>query len=112
MILYESEIEQIALELLRDENGYTVLYGPDLLEGAAPERGYSDVVLQNRLRAAIDRINPHIPAEAREEAFKKALRTQALTVLDNNEAFHRLLTDGVDVKFSIGEGKAAPIRSG
>ena len=38
MIIYEFEIEQIALELLRDENGYTVLYGPDLLEGTSPER--------------------------------------------------------------------------
>jgi len=32
--LYESEIEQIALELLRDETGYSVLYGPDILVGA------------------------------------------------------------------------------
>jgi type I restriction enzyme R subunit len=106
MILYESEIEQISLELLRDENGYVILYGPDLLEGASPERGYSEVVLKNRLRAAIDRINPRIPEEAREEAFKKALRTQALTVIDNNEAFHHLLTEGVDVKFSVGDGKS------
>ena len=106
MILYESEIEQVALELLRDENGYTVLYGPDLLEGAHPERTFTEVILQARLRAAIDRLNPSIPVEARAEAFKKALRTQALTVIDNNEAFHCLLTEGVDVKFSVGEGKS------
>lgn len=106
MILYESEIEQISLELLRDENGYAILYGPDLLEGASPERGYCEVILKNRLRTAIDRINPRIPEEAREEAYKKALRTQALTVIDNNEAFHHLLTEGVDVKFSIGDGKS------
>jgi type I restriction enzyme R subunit len=106
MILYESEIEQITLELLRDENGYTIAYGPDLLEGASPERGYNDVVLQNRLRTAIDRINPHIPQAARDEAFKQVLRIHALTVIDNNEAFHHLLTEGVDVKFSVGEGKS------
>ena len=105
-ILYESEIEQLSLELLRDENGYVILYGPDLLESASPERGYSEVVLKNRLRTAIDRINPRIPEEAREEAYKKALRAHALTVIDNNEAFHHLLTEGVDVKFSIGEGKS------
>ena len=39
--LYESAIEQIALELLHDENGYTVLFGPDLAEGVNPERVYS-----------------------------------------------------------------------
>jgi len=105
VILYESEIEQIALDLLRDENGYTVLYGPDLAEGNAPERTYPEVVLQNRLRQAIDRLNPAIPAEAREEAFKKTLRTVSVTLTENNEAFHRFLTDGIDVKFSIGEGK-------
>lgn len=106
MILYESDIEEIALKLLRDENGYAILYGPDLLEGKAPERTFTDVILKARLRTAIDHINPHIPNAAREEAFKKALRTQALTVIDNNEAFHSLLTEGVDVKFSIGEGKS------
>ena len=105
-ILYESEIEQIALELLRDENGYTVLYGPDLIEGASPERIYSEVILQARLRASIDRINPLIPVEACEDAFKKALRALSLTIIDNNEAFHRLLTEGVDVKFSVGDGKS------
>jgi type I restriction enzyme R subunit len=105
-ILYESEIEQISLELLRDENGYSITYGPDLLEGASPERTFTEVILKARLRAAIDRINPRIPEEAREEAFKKTLRTQALTVIDNNEAFHHLLTEGVDVKFNVGDGKS------
>jgi len=112
MIMYESEIEQIALNILRDENGYTVLFGPDITVGAGsqpaqikPEREYTEIVLQNRLRDAIDRINPSIPANAREEAFKKALRTVSVNLLDNNEAFHLMLTDGVDVKFSIGEGK-------
>ncbi len=64
------------------------------------------MILKTRLRAAIDRLNPRIPAVAREAVFKKALCTQALTVIDTNEAFHRLLTEGVDVKFSIGDGKS------
>lgn len=105
MLIYESEIEQIALDLLRDEHSYTVLYGPDLTEGDTKERDYTEVILQNRLRAAIDRLNPTIPAEAREEAFKRALRTVSITLIDNNEAFHLLLTEGIDVKFGIGEGK-------
>lgn len=102
---YESEIEQIALDLLRDENGYDVRFGPDLAEGTGKERDYNEVVLSARLRSAIDRINPNIPAGARDDAFKKVMRSAALTAIDNNEAFHRLLVDGVDVKFSIGDGK-------
>lgn len=103
--IYESEIEQIALDLLRDENGYDVHFGPDLAEGAGKERDYHEVVLSARLRTAIDRINPNLPAGARDDAFKKVMRSAALTVIDNNEAFHRLLVDGVDVKFSVGDGK-------
>jgi len=103
--LYESEIEQIALDLLRDENGYEIRFAPDLAEGATKEREYTEVVLRERLRNAIDRLNPAIPADAREDAFKKVLRTASITVIENNEAFHHLLTEGVDVKFSIGDGK-------
>ena len=99
--VYESEIEQIALELLRDENGYTILFGPEMLE-----RSPTETILVTRLRTAIDRLNPHIPAEAREEALKKTLRAPALTMIDNNDAFHSLLTEGVDVKFSTGRGKS------
>jgi type I restriction enzyme R subunit len=106
MIMYESEIEQIALDILHDENDYDLLYGPDISEGATKEREYTEVVLQARLRSAIDRINPALPPEARDDAFKKALRTAFTTIIDNNEAFHNLLTDGVDVKFGIGEGKS------
>lgn len=104
MILYESEIEQIALDILKDSE-YEILYGPDISEGDSKLREYSEVVLQSHLQDAIDRINPAIPSEAREEAFKKALRTVSVNLMDNNEAFHRMLTEGIDVKFSIGDGK-------
>jgi hypothetical protein len=46
MIIYESEIEQIALELLRDENDYNVLYGPELAEDVNPVGGVRMGVLQ------------------------------------------------------------------
>lgn len=106
MILYESEIEEVALDLLQKENGYTVLYGPDLLEGSTRERSESEIILAGRFSDAVNRLNPSIPPAARQEAIKIAQRTHALTLLDNNEAFHRLLTEGVDVKFSVGDGKS------
>jgi len=102
----ESEIEQIALDILNEDLGYMVLYGPDLADGTHKEREFGDVVLNVRLRSAIDKINPGIPAEAREEAFKKVLRTTSVNALDNNEHFHRMLTEGIDVKFGTGDGKS------
>ncbi len=104
-IIYESEIEQIALDLLHVENDYEILFGPNITEGTGKEREYHEVALSVRLRSAIDRINPELPTGARDDAFKKVMRSAALTVTDNNEAFHRLLVDGVDVKFGIGDGK-------
>ncbi|MBU4316897.1 MAG: type I restriction endonuclease subunit R [Proteobacteria bacterium] len=104
--LYESEIEQISLDILRDENGYITAFGPDISEGDIKEREYTEVVLQGRLKTAIDRLNPAIPVEAREAGLKKALRTLSVDLLENNEAFHQMVTDGIDVKFSVGDGKA------
>ncbi len=70
----ESEVEAAALELLSGL-GYKILYGPDIApDGTSPERqSYSEIALTERLRDAIDRLNPDIPKEAREEAVKKAL---------------------------------------
>jgi type I restriction enzyme R subunit len=102
--LTEDEIEQLALEILRDDLGYETLYGPDIVEGDAPERTYVEVILAKRLQEAIDRINPAIPVEAREEAYKKVLRAASIEALAGNEAFHVMLTDGIDVKFRTATG--------
>ncbi len=103
---YESDIEQLALEILNEEHGYKILYGPDISEGDQKEREYTEVILQNRLRKAVDAINSSISSDTREEAVKKVLRTFSISLMENNESFHRMLTEGIDVKFSVGDGKA------
>lgn len=95
-ILSEEEIEQMALQTLQ-EQGYDILNGADI------ERAYNEVVLTNRLQAAIDKINPEIPAEVREEALRNISRIPFTNLLANNEAFHKLITEGVDVKGREGE---------
>lgn len=95
-ILTEEEIEQMALQTLQ-EQGY------EILNGANIERQYNEVVLTNRLQAAIDKINPEIPAEVREEALRNISRIPFTNLLANNEAFHKLITEGVDVKGREGE---------
>lgn len=95
-ILSEEEIEQMALQTLQ-EQGY------DILNGASIERAYNEVVLTSRLQAAIDKINPEIPADIREEAVRNVARVPFTNLLANNEAFHKLITEGVDVKGRDGE---------
>ncbi|NLX74203.1 MAG: type I restriction endonuclease subunit R [Bacteroidales bacterium] len=95
-ILTEEEIEQMALQTLQ-EQGYNIL------NGASIERAYNEVVLTNRLQAAIDKINPEIPTDIREEAARNVARIPFTNLLANNEAFHKLITEGVDVKGRDGE---------
>jgi type I restriction enzyme, R subunit len=103
-LVTEDEIEQIALDILNNDLGFEILFGPDIVECDTPERTYAEVALSKRLQQAIDRINPTIPDEAREEAFKKAIRAASIDSLTNNEAFHVMLTDGIDVKFRTATG--------
>ena len=96
----EDQLEQEALAWLVDV-GYTHRYGPDIAhDGAAPERAsYRQVVLADRLRAAIDRLNPGVPAAARDDALKQVLELGTPVLLAANRQFHRLLVAGVPVQY-------------
>ena len=103
-VITENEIEEIALQYLA-HIGYTVIHAPDISpDGEHPERQYNEVVLINRLRDAIDRLNPNLPHDAKEEALKKVLRTNSPNLLINNETFHQYLTEGVDVEVRRADG--------
>ena len=96
----ESEIEQVALDILADL-GYEAVFGPDIApDGERPERAsYGQVVLLDRLRSAIDKFNPNIPAEAKEEAIKQVLRSESPDLIINNRRFHKMLVNGIDVEY-------------
>jgi len=90
-VIAESVVEEATLDWLRDF-GYNILYGPDIApEEVRSERSsYQDVILDGRLRAAIDKLNPTIPADAREQAFKKLTRTESSSLFMNNYDFHKM----------------------
>ena len=95
----ESEVEAAALEWL-EGLGWRVAHGPDIgphAEGAE-RTDYTEVVLEHRLREAFDRLNPDLPAEALDDAFRKVTRPEGSTLEARNRAFHRLLFDGVTVE--------------
>jgi len=94
----ESEIEQLAIGLL-EKSGYQYIYAPSIApDGKAAEReSFEDVLLIDRLRTAVARINPNIPNDARDEAIKQILRINSPELIANNETFHRMLTEGITV---------------
>lgn len=100
----ENEIEQIALSYLQNL-GYSCILGPDISpDGEHTERQYNEVVLVTRLRDAIDKLNPNITQDAKDDALKKVLRTDSPNALINNENFHRYLTEGIDVEVRTADG--------
>jgi type I restriction enzyme, R subunit len=102
-VISEDHIEQIVIQEFIDL-GYTYVNGADISpDGAAQEREYDEVVLKQRLRAAIAKQNPTVPAEAQEDAIKKLLRTNSPSLFQNNYTIHKYLTEGVDVEYRKGD---------
>jgi type I restriction enzyme R subunit len=110
--LTESTVEEAALEWL-EGLGYDVVHGLDLLPGGAcPERAdYAQVVLEGRLREALARLNPRLPPEAQEDAFRKLTRPEGPTLVARNHALHRMLADGVTVEYKRPDGSIAGDRA-
>lgn len=98
--LCESSIEIMAIEELCDL-GYTYIAGPDIApDTLTPERkSYADVLLVERLKNAMLRINSNIPASTIDDAVKKILRISSPNLLTDNETFHKMLVDGVPVEY-------------
>lgn len=98
--LTEDTIEQFALQQL-ERLGYQTLYAPDISpDGDYPERSsYEEVYLLERLEQAVRRINPQIPREAQQEAIKEIRRINSPELIANNEAFHKALTEGINVTY-------------
>lgn len=96
----EDQLEQETLGWL-SELDYAVHSGYDIAhDGPNPQRAsYREVVLAGRLRDAIARLNPQVPAAAREDALHRVLDLGIPSLLSANRAFHKLLVGGVPVQY-------------
>ena len=98
--LSESSIETLAIERLQ-ALGFDYIYGPDIApDSETPEReSFAEVLLIERLKHAVKRINPGIAQSSLDEAIKTVQRISSPELLTNNEVFHRLLTEGVNISY-------------
>ncbi|MBF0234404.1 MAG: DEAD/DEAH box helicase, partial [Desulfamplus sp.] len=96
----ESAIETFAIELL-EKQGYKYIYGPDIApDSDTPERSsFEEVLLIDKLKNAVSRINPSVLEDSREDAIKQIQRLNSPELIANNEAYHRMLTEGINVTF-------------
>ncbi len=89
--LHESDVEELAVKLL-EQQGYAPL-SPE--EAERERQDISDVILRDRLRTAIQRLNPDIPKTVREQVFRQVTNLPFQNLIENNRAFYEMLFEGV-----------------
>ena len=101
----ESIVEQAALAWLESMD-YTILPGLEIAPGEvqAERENYGQVILERRLRQALQRLNPQVPADALEEAFRKLTRPDSPSLVTNNHTIHKYLVEGVPVEYQRPDG--------
>jgi type I restriction enzyme R subunit len=105
MIPTESDLEFLVLEFLKSQD-WEVVFGPDIAPGepVAERTDYRDVVLVDRLLAAVAQLNPFLPHGAVEDVVKTVLRAESQAVMTENWRAYQLLTEGVPVQYRDGSG--------
>jgi type I restriction enzyme R subunit len=102
----ESTLEDAVLVWLAGL-GYQTASGLDIAPGEpkAERNDFGEVILRKRLRNALERINPNLPADVLDEVIRKATHQTTPKLSENNRLFHRMLVDGVDIQYQNGEGR-------
>jgi len=96
----ESDLENFVLSVM-ESLGYEIARGDneEYLPGGslALRHDYKEVVLVDRLRNQLKKINPNASQASIEQAIKQLTTSESQNLLHENERFHTMLVDGVDV---------------
>ena len=108
----EDQIEQALLQRLQHLCGYDALNcftaQPDDLNDGSGRGDKREVILIDRLRTAVQRLNPHVPPAAQAQAVAQLAQTRrAMSLVAANREVDALLRDGVPVEFEATEGPDA-----
>ena len=101
----EATLEAVCLSWA-EEVGFHVVAGPAIAPGepAAERSSYDQVILEGRLRAALDRLNPSVPADCLDDVVRRLERQELPSLVQSNRLFHRWLVSGFPVEYRRTEG--------
>nr|MBP6976435.1 type I restriction endonuclease subunit R [Candidatus Dojkabacteria bacterium] len=60
---------------------------------------FEEVILKQRLINAVNKLNPNIPEEAKQQAIKQIINIHSIDQTANNESFHNYITNGIEVEY-------------
>ena len=102
----EADVEAAALDWLTGL-GWQAAHGPDIAPDtpSAERSDYGQVILERRLRDSLAELNPDLPSDALDDAFRKLTRPEGATLEARNRAFHRMLVEGMTVEHRDSEGR-------
>ena len=102
-LITEDHLEQQCLAWFQDL-GYTHVFAPQLdSDGTTPERtDFRQVILTGRLRSALQRLNPEVPAGTIESAVLQLANPNVPGLLASNRNFHRWMTQGLPITYFDG----------
>ncbi|MGE3194828.1 MAG: type I restriction endonuclease subunit R [Microbacteriaceae bacterium] len=108
----EAELELLVLEELR-QLGWAVAHGPEIdPESDHPGRDdYREVVIAERLRQAVARLNPDLDADAVDDVVNTVGRPESQVVMSENWRVYQLLTQGVPVETRDSDGNLRTVRA-
>ncbi|MEE9408007.1 MAG: type I restriction endonuclease subunit R [Polaribacter sp.] len=99
--LTENTIEQSFIDHLIGQ-GYTYYNGTDIspISDNPQRENFSSVILEQHFKDSLKKLNPTLPESARVEAYQKVINLGTEDIMENNERFHTLLTNGVTVEYT------------
>ena len=102
----EADVEVAALDWL-SALGWQVAHGPDIAPdtSSAERDDYGQVILERRLRDALATLNPNLPVDALDDAYRKLTHPEGATLEARNRASHRMLVNGVEVEYREADGR-------
>ena len=105
--LYESDVEKLTIEHLQGQ-GYEYI-SPEQQE--TERDGASEVVLRNRLKGAVDNLNPQFPDGVKDQALRQVVALSGQSPMESNETFYQMLMEGVAEEYQKnGETVGAKVR--
>ena len=105
-VLNEDDYENQCISWLQDI-GWDYKFGPDIaFDGISPERtSHKDVVLVERLKDSISKINPGLPLDVVNKVVQKVVSPGELDVLKANTLIHKMLIEGIPEKVRDSTGE-------